>query len=465
MQLYSTIKRYRPAAPARQTFPAVILRASLHRVQAVSQPSNAAEVVSWAKQQFLQEVGKPDGAIGLAKTCLVMALEEEAVGQLHLVGRQPRTGATAATWSLQRLDALAADVIDVLQQEHPQTLIPADSDSSSSSTKPAAARPRVLGNKVPMQVLGAVNSVLFGRQGYAACNRYGTPSDSQLATVLESGPGSCAALTVLYLEVCSRLDLPLGFKVLEGGRYCLAWPRGEEGQQHPLTAAGEACVLDVYGKGALLTVKEATELFAVTSEELFAGSSRRELLAALLAEQQHAYWCAAIGCSPQPAFMTQLSAASAVKQHVRQLNGLSIERATAAAEKRAALLPGDLQVQLELALLCYFSGRYEDAWLELGSYLEAVRCAAATDSTAAAAPAAAAAAAAAVPVAAGVAPAAPSAAAQRAATATATAGAGSDADEVVAKGMEAYGGLVDDDVMLLFEKLQLELMLGGADVA
>lgn len=57
------------------------------------------QVVSWAKQQFLQEVGKPDGAIGLAKTCLVMALEEEAVGQLHLVGRQPRCvspGACAA---------------------------------------------------------------------------------------------------------------------------------------------------------------------------------------------------------------------------------------------------------------------------------------------------------------------------------------------------------------------------------
>jgi hypothetical protein len=107
----------------------------------------------------------------------------------------------------------------------------------------------------------------------------------------------------------------------------------------------------------LLLLLQATELFGVTTEELFAGSSRRELLAALLAEQQHSHWCAAIGCSPQPAFMTQLSAASAVKQHVRQLNGLSIERATAAAEKRVALLPGDLQVQLELALLCYFSGR------------------------------------------------------------------------------------------------------------
>jgi hypothetical protein len=142
-----------------------------------------------------------------------------------------RTGATAATWSLQRLDALAADVIDVLQHDHPETLESSDSSSSSSSARDisseedsgsgssssvaqqsstaATARPRVLSQKYPMQVLGAVNSVLFGRQGYAACNRYGTPSDSQLATVLESGPGSCAALTVLYLEVGILLCLTL----------------------------------------------------------------------------------------------------------------------------------------------------------------------------------------------------------------------------------------------------------------
>jgi hypothetical protein len=49
-------------------------------------------------------------------------------------------------------------------------------------------------------------------------------------------------------------------------------------------------------------------------------------------------------------------------------------------------------------------------------------------------------------------------------TATATAGASTAADED-AKSSRVYGELVDDDVMLLFEKLQLELMLGGADVA
>lgn len=74
--------------------------------------------------------------------------------------------------------------------------------------------------------------------------------------------------------------------------------------------------------------------------------------------------------------MTPLTAGTAVRQVVRQLNGASIERAAAAASKRVALLPQDTRAQLDLALLCYFSGRYEDAWLELGCHLEQLKAAA-----------------------------------------------------------------------------------------
>lgn len=125
---------------------------------------------------------------------------------------------------------------------------------------------------------------------------------------------------------------------------------------------------------------QATELFGITEQELFAGSSRRELLAALLSELQTSHWCAAVGCSPSPALMTPLTAATAVGHAVRQLHGARIERAAAAAAKRVVLLPQEPQAQLDLALLCYFSGRYDDAWLELGSYLEQLKAAAERES-------------------------------------------------------------------------------------
>jgi hypothetical protein len=125
--------------------------------------------------------------------------------------------------------------------------------------------------------------------------------------------------------------------------------------RHPPSFFGVECKQLRYR--CLLSELQVTELFDISQEELFAGSSRRELLSALLAEIQHAHWCAAVGCSPKPAFMTSLTARTAVAQHVQTLNGCEIERATAAAQKRGALLPQDLTVQLQLALLLYFSGR------------------------------------------------------------------------------------------------------------
>jgi hypothetical protein len=56
-------------------------------------------------------------------------------------------------------------------------------------------------------------------------------------------------------QVCSRLGLPLAFKVLDEGRYCLAWPADRQ-QQQLMMAAGEQVVVDVYGRGGLLTVTE-----------------------------------------------------------------------------------------------------------------------------------------------------------------------------------------------------------------
>lgn len=109
----------------------------------------------------------------------------------------------------------------------------------------------------------------------------------------------CAHAVLLCLQVCSRLGMNCGVKVVEEGRYCLVWPRPaaaphEEQEQHQrvslqqapgqqqqqdaaagagqqevqqllgtypqrqtlLSVGGDACVVDVYGEGALLPVRE-----------------------------------------------------------------------------------------------------------------------------------------------------------------------------------------------------------------
>ncbi|GLI67606.1 hypothetical protein VaNZ11_011851 [Volvox africanus] len=229
-------------------------------------------------------------------------------------------------------------------------------------------RRQALYRRYPVQTLAAVNTVLFDRHGYLPCNRYGVPSDHQLAAVMERGVGASAALSILYLEVCERLGFPLAARPLEDGRYFVLWP-----VDAPLTADGQRFLVDPYGRGGLLLLEEVCEIFGV-DEAALQPASRRELLAALLGELRDTHWVGAVGCSPLPGSMTPLTVETALaNKAVIPTSGVraaSLRRALAAAEKRLWLLPQDSEAQLHYGLLLFFSRRYDDAWIELALYLE-----------------------------------------------------------------------------------------------
>ncbi|KAI8466136.1 MAG: hypothetical protein J3K34DRAFT_524807 [Monoraphidium minutum] len=442
--------------------------------------SSPAQVAAWCAAAFAQETApsRPDAAIALTKAALLLALEEEAAAAAAQHAPQPgdaraahgapaaaRTSGGAATWSLARLDALAADALRHFAEQHggdaaaappgggapaapaAERRAPLPADQAAAPPAPlglgglaarmqgglvrllgqappggaaqapgAAAAPRAAGpsgggadeealphdgvrpaspldasgaapmaategggggpdslralvRRFPLAALGSVNTVLFQDQGYTACNRWGEPSDAHLSSVLERGAGGCAALTVLYAAVCARVGLDLAYHVLRdeaGSTYCVAWPASG-----PPAAPGVGrCCVDVYGRGALLTVEEVCELFALPPESLLAPSSRRQLLAALLADLIDAHWAAACGCAAAPVVRLPLAPATALQGRVTRLEGGPLARAAAAAAKRVALLPHSQEARLQLGLLHYFGGDYEDAWLELGILLE-----------------------------------------------------------------------------------------------
>ncbi|GIL57243.1 hypothetical protein Vafri_12501 [Volvox africanus] len=171
-------------------------------------------------------------------------------------------------------------------------------------------RRQALYKRYPVQTLAAVNTVLFDRHGYLPCNRYGVPSDHQLAAVMERGVGASAALSILYLEVCERLGFPLAARPLEDGRYFVLWPLDA-----PLTADGQRFLVDPYGRGGLLLLEEVCEIFGV-DEAALRPASRRELLAALLGELRDTHWVGAVGCSPLPGSMTPLTVETALGNKV-----------------------------------------------------------------------------------------------------------------------------------------------------
>ncbi len=78
----------------------------------------------------------------------------------------------------------------------------------------------------------------------------------QLPHVIEQGGGAPAVLTILYLEVCARLGLPMRATLLEEGRYAVLWPEHEA-----LRIAGEEVVVDVFSEGALFLLNEVHQIF------------------------------------------------------------------------------------------------------------------------------------------------------------------------------------------------------------
>ncbi|GAX76036.1 hypothetical protein CEUSTIGMA_g3479.t1 [Chlamydomonas eustigma] len=323
-----------------------------------SAPQKWSDVEGWAHHEFIAEVKKGDCCMDVGRACLLLALEEEAAVEMHPelmsslkeVNLTLRTMGSASTWSLERLQALAEEA----KAEYIRDLCSSDGLSASSLVEDQA-----------LGILFAVNRVLFERHGYAPCNRYGQPRDSQLSSVMESGFGSSATLSFLYMEVCKRAGLSMEARALEDGRYLVLWPKNQE-----LTVNGKRFVVDPYGGGALLLEDEVCELFDVEKGQLFIPSSSSSLLASLLGDLRDSHWARAVGGSATPGFMLPLTLETALKNKVGSINIHSMKRAVSTAEKRLHLLSGQSAVQLEYALLQYFSGNYDDAWIELGILLE-----------------------------------------------------------------------------------------------
>ncbi|KAI7837303.1 hypothetical protein COHA_008867 [Chlorella ohadii] len=368
-------------------------------------------VADWASAQFLEAARS-----NLTKSCLLLALEEEAAAQaayLEAEGLGPESVAalrgsvgSASTWSLERISALAEEctvtlyaklhdlgvvdtVLSVAKQVPDSTLLTLHTD---------------LVRSYPTQLILAINHVLYERHGYRRQRRHGDPLDMRLSNVLENGNGSPGSLAVLYLELAARLSLPLEPVALEGGRYYVLQPADDS---VVLSAAGERFVIDPYSEGMLLSETEVKELFEVEGE--LRPCSNEVMLAGMLGVLRDSHWCAAVGCPPEPIWAVPIAVEVALGEYrdvevetssgedtegeyfrVRftepdnvgqesrgqqwwPAQGYNLRRALAAAHKRSLLLPSDLNAQLEYALLLYFGKRYEEAWTELGCVLQAAK--------------------------------------------------------------------------------------------
>lgn len=247
----------------------------------------------WHRQALARQVQVPDDQIDLARCALLIACEE-----------YPGLDVDAY---LALLDELAR--------------------RCRSHLRPSAG---------PYHIIGAINHVLFQREGFRGNRRdYYDPQNSYLNRVLERRLGIPLTLSLVYMEVAARLGFPVVGVSLPG--HFIVKHVGLE----------EEIYIDPFDDGAILSVEECEERVreATGRTDLFsphqlAATTKRQMLIRMLQNLKAIY----VGREDYP-------------------------RALGIIELALTIAPWDLDQVRDRGLVFYHLGRYAAAMADLETYL------------------------------------------------------------------------------------------------
>ncbi|KAJ0239258.1 Uncharacterized protein HA466_0229380 [Hirschfeldia incana] len=216
-----------------------------------------------------------------------------------------------------------------------------------------------------VQILEAVNTVLFESRGFERTSKSLTldPKYSYLHSVLNSRCGTAFLFSVIYIEVCQRLGLPIvGARV---GEEFLIWPKTENPEELFSVTSGQSlfaiingrCVDDPGSMASDLTGKSLLDLDVATN---------RDIIGIALANLIRVHWRRASKPSPGLMLTSPLS----------QLNNNSISNfpllrpqdlrlAIAAAERLLILEPLNWRLRRDLGMMHYYVRQSREAIQEL----------------------------------------------------------------------------------------------------
>lgn len=196
-----------------------------------------------ARQRFCEIIRQPDAKINLAEAALCIAWEDQEYGQPHLVLRQ--------------LDLMAE-----------------------------AIRPRVQRARDAKQTLAILNDYLFGELGFQGSLDGDGPENSFLDYALEMRTGLPITLSIVYMEIGWRLQLPITGVAMPG--HFLARYRSEY----------EDIIFDPFHQGRICSQQECEERIARAYggtvspsliDEIMAPPSKRAILARILRNLKYTY--------------------------------------------------------------------------------------------------------------------------------------------------------------------------------
>ncbi|KAG2244382.1 hypothetical protein Bca52824_093755 [Brassica carinata] len=216
-----------------------------------------------------------------------------------------------------------------------------------------------------VQLLEAVNTVLFDQRGFERTSKRLTldPKYSYLHSVLNCGCGTAFLFSVIYIEVCQRLGLPIvGARV---GEEFLIWPKTENPEELFKETSGQSlfaiingrCVDDPGSMASDLTGKSLLDLDVATN---------RDIIGIALANLIRVHWRRASKPSPGLMLTSPLSQLNSISvSNFPLLRPQDLRLAIAAAERLLILEPLNWRLRRDLGMMHYYVRQSREAIQEL----------------------------------------------------------------------------------------------------
>lgn len=333
-------------------------------------PNFYQEVLEVAREKFTQEISfqSKDKDISLAKALLYVSAEDEAfmafnrekdARSLQSERRDTSFKSNAQEYGSMEAMPLAGKTIR-------EWLIELDTIAEEVKAELVS---RDIGCHL-VEVLEAVNLVLFKSRGF---NRPPVLLDlkySYLHSVLSSGCGSAILLSIIYIEVCRRLNLTIvGSRV---GDEFLIWPQSANPEELFKVTSGHSLFGDVNGRCVDDPRSKASDLSSNSLSGLDIATNR-DIIGIALANLIRLHWKSASRSNHGLMLMSPLRPVCDANDKFSKIDGsnvplvrpLDLRLAIMASERLLILQPHNWSLRRDYGMMLYFCREYEVAVQEL----------------------------------------------------------------------------------------------------
>uniref|UniRef100_A0A1J3IW81 Protein SirB1 N-terminal domain-containing protein n=1 Tax=Noccaea caerulescens TaxID=107243 RepID=A0A1J3IW81_NOCCA len=332
------------------------------------------EVTKPARQMFAREISpqSKDSEISIAKVLLYIAAEDEsflafnreldAQSFLRDLSDPSKTDSEVRESVQDQSDPNETDSYEELLQLDGKSISEWLSELDAISKEVEAELvSRDIGCH-SVQVLEAVNTVLFDLRGFKRTSIPLDPKYFYLHSVLNCRCGTAFLVSVIYIEVCQRLGVPIvGSRV---GEDFLIWPKTEYPEELFNTTSGQSlfgivngrCVDDPRSMASDLTGKSLLDLDIATN---------RDIIGIALANLIRVHWRRASRSSPGLMLTSPIRQLNKIRIYDIPLRPQDLRLAIAAAERLLILEPRNWKLRRDLGMMLYYIKQYGEAIQEL----------------------------------------------------------------------------------------------------